>query len=266
MQYQDSTNNPLELSSISVITVVMNDLQGFADTLESLEEQTGPLFNWVVVDSSSDGTSIPLLLSQSKLDVEYVWIEPTGIYPAMNQAAGLATGDYLYFLNAGDTFVDSSTLNQVSQNLQEVMPVWAFGHVNFWDQNGQQLREPRWDYSRELRHRFARGRFPAHQSVFVRKEDFLRLNGFDTTFTIAADYNIICRLSKIQHPQELHFVIANFTQGGASSVSWRVAQSEFRRVRRQVFPASPLSLLEELVFGAKAYASHLVVNWRSAHR
>jgi hypothetical protein len=49
-------------------------------------------------------------------------------------------------------------------------------------------------------------------------------------------------------------------------VSWRVAQSEFRRVRRQVFPPSPLSRLEELVFGAKAYASHLVVNWRSAHR
>jgi len=260
VQLNDSTDYPLELS---VITVVMNDPEGFSETLKSLEDQTLPEFNWVVVDSSTDQTRIPTLLSQSKLSIDYVWVEPEGIYPAMNEGATHSKGKYLYFLNAGDTLFDAGTLNRVAKSLSEKSPTWAFGGVNFWDQNGQQLKEPPWDYSLEHRHRFTRGRFPAHQSVFVRSDIFEVLSGLDTSFTIAADYHMICRLSQIQDPLKLGFVIANFTQGGASTVSWRLAQTEFRRVRKSVFPLNVIGRLEELFFGTKAYLSHLVANRRS---
>ena len=260
MQLHDSTGYPLDLS---VITVVMDDLKSFQETLKSLEKQSLPTFNWVVVDSSSDQTSIPALLSHSKLNVDYVRSEPAGIYPAMNQGASLGTGRYLYFLNAGDTLFDSETLNQVVDLISENSPVWAFGRVNFWDLGGQQLNEPHWEFSRERQHRFARGRFPSHQSVFVRSDIFEDLDGLDASFVIAADYNMICRLSQIQDPLELDFVVANFIQGGASTVSWRLAQAEFRRVRTSVFPLTVVGRLEELFFCTKAYLSHLVVNRRS---
>lgn len=260
MRSHDSSD---PLQELSVITVVKDDPDGFSKTLQSLEEQTLPKLNWVVVDSSSDQTSIPALLSESRLPVDYVWVEPAGIYPAMNHGATLAVGKYIYFLNAGDTLIDSEILGRVADSVSEVSPIWAFGGVNFWDQNGSQLQEPAWNYHSERQHRFVRGRFPSHQGVIVRRDVFENLGGFDTSYAIAADYHMICLLSQMQDPLQLDFAIANFTQGGASTVSWRLAQTEFRRGRKSVFPLNFASHVEELYFGAKDHLSHLVASRRS---
>jgi glycosyltransferase involved in cell wall biosynthesis len=249
-----------DLVIVSVITVVRNDPAGFQQTLNSLETQTSSAFEWVVIDSSDNKSEIAALIDASSLSATYRWVNPEGIYPAMNIGARKSTGDYLYFLNSGDTLADSQTLHRVELALNEVAPVWAFGGVHVWNRHGQQLHEPHWEYKVEFRHRFGRGRFPPHQSVFVHKDAFAKLGEFNSNFLIAADYNMICQLSKIEEPLELGFVIANFTQGGASTVSWRSAQREFRQIRRTEFPPNLVQRIEETYFGAKAYASHLVAN------
>lgn len=252
--------------ALSVITVVKDDPEGFTQTLHSLENQSSKDFNWVVVDSSADQSSIPQILESSVLTANYLWVEAAGIYPAMNQGAELASGSYLYFLNAGDSLSGSDILQRIEQLLLEKNPVWAFGGVTFWSQVGQPLREPAWQYEHEYAHRFARGRFPAHQGVFVRHDLFDQLGGFNTSYKVAADYHMVTRLSQLQKPLIMDFSIANFTQGGASTKSWRLAQSEFRRARKEVFPQNSMGFIDELVFGVKTYASHLVVNLRAKLR
>jgi glycosyltransferase involved in cell wall biosynthesis len=249
-----------DLATVSVITVVRNDPTGFQQTLKSLETQISSSFKWVVIDSSDNRSEIAALLDTSRLSATYRWVDPEGIYPAMNIGARNSTGDYLYFLNSGDTLSDSQILHRVEMALSESSPVWAYGNVHFWNQHGQRLREPHWEYQVEFRHRFARGRFPPHQGVFVRKDAFTKSGQFNSNYLVAADYNMICQLSKIEAPLELGFVIANFTQGGASTVSWRSAQREFRRIRRAEFPPNLVQRIEEAYFGVKAHASHLVAN------
>jgi hypothetical protein len=263
MSFEESNGSPLQLS---VITVVRDNTFGFIETLNSLKKQSLSEFNWVVIDSSIDRASIPSLLESSGRSADYLWVEPEGIYPAMNLGASFSKGRYIYFLNSGDTLFDSETLRQVEKNLAATSPLWAFGNIDFWNQMGGKLTEPNWDYTAEQVHRFARGRFPGHQGVFVEKQAFEALGGLDTRFCIAADYHMICRLSQIQPPLELGFVVANFTQGGASTVSWRTAQKEFRKVRKMVFPPSLTNRFEELLFGVKAYASHVIANRRTTSR
>ena len=263
MSFEESDDSPPQLS---VITVVRDDSSGFIETLNSLNAQSLPDFNWVVIDSSADRTAISSLVESSGRSADYLWIEPEGIYPAMNLGASLAKGRYLYFLNSGDTLFSFNTLSRVNEALAATCPLWAFGNIDFWNQKGQKLTEPNWDYSTEQQHRFARGRFPGHQGLFVGKNAFEALGGLDTQFSIAADYHMICRLSQIQAPCELGFVVANFTQGGASTVSWRTAQKEFRKARKMVFPLNLVDRFEELLFGVKTYASHIIANRRSFSR
>jgi hypothetical protein len=263
MSFEESDDSPLQLS---VITVVRDDSSGFSETLKSLNEQSLTEFNWVVIDSSADRTAISSHLESSGRSADYLWVEPEGIYPAMNRGASLSRAHYLFFLNAGDTLFNSDTLSRVDEALASTCPLWAFGNIDFWNQKGQQLTEPHWDYSTEQQHRFARGRFPGHQGLFVGKNAFTALGGLDTQFSIAADYHMVCRLSQIQAPLELGFAVANFTQGGASTVSWRAAQKEFRSARKMVFPANLANQFEELLFGVKAYASHVIANRRSTSR
>jgi hypothetical protein len=260
MSFEESDGSPLQLS---VITVVRDETAGFIETLKSLNEQSLKEFNWVVIDSSADRTTISSLVNSSGKSADYFWVKPEGIYPAMNLGASLAKGRYLYFLNAGDTLFSSNTLSRVNEALAATYPLWAFGNIDFWNQKSQKLTEPNWDYSTEQQHRFARGRFPGHQGLFVDKNAFRALGGLNTQFSIAADYHMICRLSQIQAPLELGFVVANFTQGGASTFSWRTAQKEFRKARKIVFPPNIVDRLEEFLFGVKAYASHIIANRRS---
>lgn len=263
MSFEEQSNSPPQLS---VITVVKDDTLGFLQTLNSLKDQSLSEFNWVVVDSSTDRTAIPSLVDSSGLLADYLWVEPKGIYPAMNVGSNISKGRYLYFLNSGDTLFDSSTLSRVDEVLSATAPLWAFGNINFWNQKGQKLTEPVWNYSTEQHHRFARGRFPGHQGLFVSKKAYETLGGLDTAFSIAADYLMICQLSQIQAPRELGFVVANFTQGGASTISWRTAQKEFRRARKMVFPPNLVDHFEELLFGLKAYASHTIASQRFTFR
>jgi len=263
MSFEEQSDSPPQLS---VITVVRDDTLGFLQTLNSLKDQSLSEFNWVVIDSSTDRTSIPSLIDSSGLSADYLWVEPKGIYPAMNVGSNISRGRYLYFLNSGDTLFHSSTLSRVDEVLSATAPLWAFGNIDFWNQKGQRLTEPAWSYRTEQHHRFARGRFPGHQGLFVSKSAYEALGGLDTAFSIAADYHMICQLSQIQAPRELGFVVANFTQGGASTVSWRTAQKEFRKARKMVFPPNLIDRIEELLFGLKAYASHTIAGRRSTSR
>lgn len=104
---------------IEVITVNFNDKKGLVDTLKSIQEQTRKCRLTIVDGGSTDG-SLDIIESNSELITCYVSEPDTGIYNAMNKGIKLATGDYVIFMNAGDTFVDENTLanivNEVSDN------------------------------------------------------------------------------------------------------------------------------------------------------
>jgi len=248
---------------VSVVTVVKDDLTGFTHTLNSLSAQADTCFEWIVVDSSADKSEILAALKNGGVDFMYLWQKPSGIYPAMNSGAKEATGQFLYFLNAGDEFAGDHVLREVTDRLKQHSPVWAFGAVSFFDPNGKPLAESEWDYQTEFRNRFARGKFPAHQAVFVGKTQFEALGGFDERYKIAADYNLIAKISLMAKPYELKLTIAEFHQGGASTTSWRTAQSEFHRTRLEVYKPEGLDRIHETYFHARGFAHHMAANLRA---
>ena len=80
----------------SIITVVKDDPEGFAASLNSLEEQTHRDFEFVVIDSSRDPAAVTQMLEDSGLNgdisIRYQWCTPNGIYPAMNLGLEMQPG------------------------------------------------------------------------------------------------------------------------------------------------------------------------------
>lgn len=153
----------------------------------------------------------------------------------MNASLREASGKYVYFLNAGDTFASEAVLNEVLPLLESEQPTWAFGRVAFLTESGIPMAEPAWDYAVERRHLFARQRFPAHQGVIMATDELREIGGFDTSYAVAADYASILAFSALSTPLALDIVLARFQQGGLSTQSWLVAQKEFHRARRTIF-------------------------------
>lgn len=229
---------------LTVITVVRNDEAGFRRTLSSLQGQNLGGVQYVVIDSSDDRHEIPGLLRDSELTADYQWREPAGIYAAMNEGIALAHGRYCYFANAGDTLVGTDVLNRVKASTLGD-PEWLFGPVEITSTNGITVITPPWNYREEQAHCFSRGHFPCHQGTFVRTESLRALGGFSNEYSIVSDYAIFLELSLRSDPVFLEFVIANFSEGGISTVRWRKSLSEFHRARVRILQPKGIRLVRE---------------------
>ena len=98
---------------ISVITVVLNDLEGLRKTTQSVLAQKGDCYEYVVLDGGSSDGCWEYIESLNFSGVKKS--EPdAGIYNAMNHAVQLASGDYCLFMNAGDTFYDENVLQKAA--------------------------------------------------------------------------------------------------------------------------------------------------------
>lgn len=242
--------------TLTVVTVVRDDIDGLRATLTSTAGQTLLPDEVVIVDSSHDRDAVPAVCRDHRtLPIDYSWNEPSGVYGAMNTALERVTSDYVYFLNAGDVFAGDAVLAQVVPTLDSTRPLWARGRVEFRGEDGTVLPEPSWSYAEERRHLFARGRFPAHQGVIVRTTDLRAEGGFDRTYSVAADYASILLLASREDPLELETDLAVFTTGGLSTQRWRTALQEFHRARREAFHPTGRAALEERAWTARSRAA-----------
>lgn len=241
------------MTVLTVITVVKDDPVGLRLTLDSLLSQDLSQSQVVVLDGSSDPRAVRDLLAEfPSAAIECHWREPRGVYPAMNDGIALATGRYVHFLNAGDAYVDSDVVAQVLGHLDSTKPLWAYGTVRFVAESGAPVATPTWHYQDERRHWFARGRFPAHQGVFVATDELRRQGGFDTSYRIVADYASILKCSLLAAPLELGLTVAEFREGGLSSAAWREGLREFHRARREILRPRGLAALAEQAYSARA--------------
>ena len=234
----------------SIITVVKDDPEGFAASLNSLEEQTHRDFEFVVIDSSRDPAAVTQMLEDSGLNgdisIRYQWCTPNGIYPAMNLGLDNATGKFTYFLNAGDRLHAPSILEKLAQKLDGKNRVWLFGPVEITDHvRNNTTTTPRWDYQEEKKNFFARGLFPPHQGTIASTQSLRDLGGFDPKYSISADYALFLRLSQVVDPQEVNFSIAHFATGGISTHKWRESFRQFHEARTQILRPQGIGALRE---------------------
>ena len=95
---------------VSIITVVLNNVNGLKRTLESFFSQTWQAKEIIVIDGGSTDGSQELLASVSS-QLSYWCSEPDGgIYDAMNKGISHAQGEWICFLNSGDVFADDHSL------------------------------------------------------------------------------------------------------------------------------------------------------------
>jgi glycosyltransferase involved in cell wall biosynthesis len=239
-----------ETKLFSIVTVVKDDPEGFTASLNSLKGQTTRNFELVVIDSSKDPAVINQRLRKSGLHKEiprqYQWCAPDGIYPAMNQGLDNATGRFTYFLNAGDRLHAPDVLKKVAHKLGNRNSAWVFGPVEITDHvSNKSTTTPQWDYQKEKKNFFARGLFPPHQGTITSTQLLRDLGGFDTQYSISADYALFLKLSQITDPGEVDFPIANFVTGGVSTRKWRESFRQFHEARTEILKPQGVGAMRE---------------------
>lgn len=249
---------------LTIITVVKDDPIGLKRTVASVDQQRiDEPFEHLIVDSSS----VPLARQgdspSGAVQRSVVVTPPRGVYPAMNVGIERAQGEYLWFINAGDTFMSTDSVSTM-YGLLVSSPVWVVGRVRITDQAGRSVDSSLWEFEAEARHSFARGVFPPHQATTVSARELRDLGGFDTSYTVAADYHAALRLACRSEPVITDSVLACFSEGGLSTQHWRTAHREFHRARREVLRPQGVSAVSERSWTALTFGKEFV--YRSLQR
>ena len=170
------------MPKISIITVSYNVKHTIEETICSVINQCYPNIEYIIIDGgSTDGTVEVIKKHQDKISS---WIsEPDkGIYDAMNKGIERATGEWINFMNAGDTFHTLSTLSELfGKEIPSDKTVIYGDHCLLYNDRKYLLPS--------LPVEEIRKKIPfCHQASFT-KACYLKKHPYNTAYKIAADYN-----------------------------------------------------------------------------
>ena len=226
---------------LSIITATYNSERTLRDTMESILNQTFQDFEYIIVDGASKDATLDIMREyeprfQGKM--RYLSEPDKGIYDAMNKGFAMATGDVIGILNSDDFFTSDDVLQAVVDGFagEYVDAVYADIHFVGTDDLTKCVRYYSSSVFRPWMMRF--GMIPAHPSFYCRKAVYDQYGSFDTTYRIAADFEILLRLIFI-HRIRTRYVKKDFVTmrlGGASTTgygSWSLIMKEHLQIMKR---------------------------------
>lgn len=197
----------------SIITVSYNAKDDLEKTIKSVSDQSFKNYEYIVIDGmSTDGTKE--ILKKYERDINY-WVseKDEGIYNAMNKGAKVARGEYLYFLNAGDTFNNQNVLKDVAEFIDGEDLV--YGKIRVVNKKNDK------SYIRDktlTRFNLKLGKKVSQQAVFIKKSVFEKVGGLNGKYRIAADFDLLCKVFEGNYViKKTDTVICDYDGDGVSS-------------------------------------------------
>lgn len=206
--------------NVTIITVCRNHAKELEKTIQSVENQTWQKKEYIVIDGASTDETLEVIQQHGDSITQWISEPDQGIYDAMNKGIRLAQGQWVIFMNAGDTFASTDTLQRVFQESQEADVI--YGDVIKWE-HVKKAEPP------HNAHRM----FFCHQSAFV-KTSCLREFPFDTRHRMSADFKQIKQLYLSGKSfRQLDFPVAVFDTQGVSNTSRSAGLYDNIRVIRE---------------------------------
>jgi glycosyltransferase involved in cell wall biosynthesis len=233
----------------SIVTVTLNSGKALLDTLNSVMSQSFRDFEYIIKDGGSSDGSVKAVANSPSVHV--VQQNDEGIYDAMNQALGLCQGQFVYFLNAGDTFYDSDVLGKTASNLTEETAI-LYGELLLMPQNRVTHLPP------NLSRFYLFKKNLNHQAWMTKREVYLALNGFDSRYRFNADQHFL-RRAIFEHEvstQHINVILTKWSYGGFSTCRanrrfvrkerWRMLQEFYSPLETIVYSVASLYFLNPL--------------------
>ncbi len=196
---------------VTIITIVFNNYNSIEETIKSVLGQTYNSIEYIIIDGGSIDGTVEIIKKYDQM-ISYWQSEPDeGIYDAMNKGIKLASGEWVNFMNSGDVFNSSDTLELIF-NLKKYSEDILFGDMKIRYQNFDRIQR-----SGKINDLWCGMQF-SHQSVFTRTK-YHKDNLFNKYNKIAADLEFFYRSKeKGVNFRNLNIVVSSVEAGGVSDI------------------------------------------------
>ena len=261
--------------TFSIIVVCLNAGDKLRETIESIRNQTEQDYEVIIKDGgSTDEITRTQLSGYSKEPdrdsphnappdnrIRVYSAKDAGIYDAMNQAVRYVRGDYVFFLNCGDSFYDDRVLARVKKQILQVgsrsgqwgaqtstaLPSQHIFYGNIYERQTNALVQ-----SNPVIDDFACYRnVPCHQACFYSAK-LLKDKAFDAAYKVRADYEHFLWCIYAAHAVAVYMpVTVAFYEGGGFSEARenrKISQREHREIVNKYLPAAKVHKYRLIMF------------------
>ena len=219
--------------TFSIITVTYNAESTIEATMRSIKQQTFRPIEHIIIDGASKDNTL-YIINKYKDDNTKVISEPDhGLYDAMNKGIRLATGTYLCFLNAGDTFHEQDTLEKMVNNAglsdNDKLPDILYGQTAIVDAERHFLRMRHHTAPEVLTWKsFQQGMLVCHQAFFVKRP---LAEPYDLQYKYSSDYDWCIRMmKKADVISNTHLILIDYLDEGMTTRHHRASLIERLRI------------------------------------
>lgn len=224
----------------SIITITYNAASVIEPTLQSVLAQTYRNYEYLLIDGGSKDDTVAKAKA-SGITFAHIISEPDkGLYDAMNKGIGLATGDYLCFLNAGDSFFAPDTLQTIATaaNKEKTLPDVLYGETAEVDKARNFVRMRRLKAPKELNWRsFKDGMMVCHQAFYAKREIAPM---YDLKYRFSSDIDWCIKVMKrSSRLVNVNATVINYLQDGLSIQNHRASLKERFRIMSKHYGLLP---------------------------
>lgn len=235
---------------ISIITVCKNAENAIERTMLSVVTQScfSENIEYLIIDGASTDKTVEIIKQYSnKYPIKWISEPDSGIYNAMNKGIRFATGDIIYFLNAGDSLFDEKTISLVLNEFEKNDPDFLYTDILLCKNNElQQAIIKKFDRVDKY---FLFRDCICHQASFFKKSVFEKFGGFNEEFKLTSDYEMLLKIMADKTLKKTYLTVtaAYYDVTGASSISEDIVKKERVEIQKHFYSS----------FEAFAYSSWL---------
>lgn len=207
---------------ISVITVCYNSVRTLEQTIRSVLDQNYEELEYIIIDGGSTDGTLDIIRKYSENITRWISEPDYGIYDAMDKGLKVCTGEVVAFLNSDDWY-NTNVLKRVNSYFEKNDVDIVSGKT--YTAYAEYIKENM--FARENDENIYFSVIYPHPALFVKKELFEKVGGYDTTFKIAADTDWIMRAySEGAKILKVDDYFTYFRDGGLSSRNVYESQKE----------------------------------------
>ena len=216
------------MKKISVITINYNNLEGLKRTIPTVLSQTYNDFEYIVIDGGSTDGSKEYIESQQGIDY-WVSEKDAGIYNAMNKGICVAKGEYCIFMNSGDHFFSTNSLEHAAPELDGTD--FCIGGTIYVDHDKAELIKAPTTMSLD----YIIGNFLSHQSTFT-KTQLLKNCPYDETLKITSDWKYFFESWYLHNAsyKTIKAIVSTYYLDGISSIDTKLSMKERNQIIKSI--------------------------------
>lgn len=177
-----------ESPKVTIITVCFNVENELDLTIKSVLSQTYSDIEYIIVDGGSKDGSMDIIKGYGNKIGRWISEPDKGVYDAMNKGVESATGEWVLFMNAGDSFYDQNVLNEIFAKDYDDNVGVIYGDVNLvFPSCGTILKKM------DGLKGYEQPMSICHQASLTRTK-YLKEIKFDLSYKIAADGNAFYKI------------------------------------------------------------------------